>query len=256
MFSLGMTNVRFNLTYSVASSAQVHPNTTAYTASMLSAWEQRSYAAESRADPGSDSDTDVEALLPHTCSQRFFDLLVELKMSGKLSAKTVCVLSYWAKGAGVCEPGSKLAFPPNRTGGHYSAHFDKVVGLDEALKQDWYKINLPGHSKHDVSRTVMEVAAAPAHEVLAKEVSETPGMMKELRRSIDAGEWPDAYTEHPVAQREAPGTVLPLGLHLDGFEFQRKTSAIGFSIINLLTGRRHLLACANKRRLCRCGCKA
>jgi hypothetical protein len=37
--------------------------------------------------PGSDPDTDLDDLRPHECSQRFFDMLVDLKLSGKLGAK-------------------------------------------------------------------------------------------------------------------------------------------------------------------------
>eukprot|EP00972_Heterocapsa_arctica_P112861 16434170-Heterocapsa_arctica.AAC.1 len=70
---------------------------------MLSSWELREPPPDDTTEPsehGSDPDTELEDLRPHECSQRFFDMLVDLKLSGKLGAKAVCILSFWARGQG------------------------------------------------------------------------------------------------------------------------------------------------------------
>ena len=79
-------------------------------------------------------------------------MLIELKMRGTLTAKHVCVLAYWAKGAGVVSPGSDLAMHPKCTGGRFSAHFDHVTGMDEGIKGDWFSVPVPSYSQCDLSR--------------------------------------------------------------------------------------------------------
>ena len=81
----------------------------------MSNWEDRDYSwleNEDAGDAASDSEEDIESLSQYEYSQRLFDLLVELKLSQRLSANTVCTIAFWAKGAGVGEPASLLALSP------------------------------------------------------------------------------------------------------------------------------------------------
>ena len=112
----------------------------------MSNWEDRDYSwleNEDTGDAASDSDEDIESLSQYEYSQRLFDLLVELKLSQRLSAKTVCTIAFWAKGAGVGEPASLLALSPKRTGGGPSEHFDRVTGVKDELKAGFYKLKAP-----------------------------------------------------------------------------------------------------------------
>ena len=61
------------------------------------------------------AETDSENLGPEECSTEFFDFLMHLKVHGKLSAKDVCILSCWARGASVQGEGANLAVKPSRT---------------------------------------------------------------------------------------------------------------------------------------------
>ena len=54
-------------------------------------------------------------------------------MIGKLSAKQACVLAFYAQAAGMVGEGGSLSMPPGRTGGNYSAHFDRKTGMEGAL---------------------------------------------------------------------------------------------------------------------------
>ena len=95
---------------------------------------------------GFETKEQLERMSPKECGYEFFAMMVELKLKGFISAKTACVLSYWAKRGRLQEPGSDWALPPNRTGGHYSSHFDKVVGVD--LHEDgFYNLHVPLQAK-------------------------------------------------------------------------------------------------------------
>ncbi len=100
--------------------------------------ERRPYPFELRefaAAAPSAADSEESELTGEACSERFFDLLVQLKTASKLSAKDVCVISYWASKAGLCGRGADLALAPSAESSNYSRHFDRVVGVE--LDGDW-----------------------------------------------------------------------------------------------------------------------
>jgi len=106
-------------------------------AASSSAWETRDYSY--LLNPGETGDAEAhetdEELTQQEAGQPLIDMLIRLKMLGVLSAKRACILSHWAKLAGIASPGDALALPPERTGGTFSAHFDRVVGLDSEMKK-------------------------------------------------------------------------------------------------------------------------
>ena len=61
------------------------------------------------------------------CSEILLEMLIKLKLQGKLSAKDVCSLVYWAKGAGLQGAACTLAKDPNLIGGHFSENFDATT---------------------------------------------------------------------------------------------------------------------------------
>ena len=63
------------------------------------------------------------------CKEILLEILMKLKLQGKLSAKDVCSLVYWAKGAGLRGAACASAKDPILTGGHFSEHFDATTGL-------------------------------------------------------------------------------------------------------------------------------
>ena len=101
------------------------------------------------------AETDAENLVPEECSAEFSDFLVHLKMHGKLSAKDVCILSYWARGAGVQGKGASLAVKPSRTGGGFSEKFDAMLGLTEAIQGDFCDVPVPGMLRSTLDRTTV-----------------------------------------------------------------------------------------------------
>ena len=218
-------------------------------------WEDRDYShlLDRLLDRDSDSEDDPSELLPHECSQLFMDMLISMKLEGVISAKQACVLSYWAKRGGLAPPGDALALSPASSGGHFSRHFDKVLGVD--LKQDLYRVCVPGHRKHDRHRASRDVSVCLPFEALCDELEENPGILQTLKEQARANIFPDAYYLHPVVRNHEMGTVLPVGLYVDGVRYLRRDSTIGFWLINMVTHRRHLMACLPKREFCKCGCR-
>ena len=94
----------------------------------------------------------------------------------------------------------------------------------------------------------------PVFDALAAELAETPSIWDGLKDMHKGKAWADNYFRHPLVRDSAPGSVLPLGLYVDGLQYQTRDSTVGWWCINLVTGRRHLLACLPKRESCRCGC--
>ena len=156
--------------------------------------------------------------------------------------------------AGLKGKGSELAVAPTRTGGAFSAHFDKVLGLDEVLQRPWYTVDVPLFSKHDVARVVRPLAVTPVYEALAMELAETPDLQEKLADSVAAGQWARNYMENEVVKREPLGTVFPLGLYLDKVQYKKRDSTLGIWAINCFTHRRHLMACIPTSQTCQCGC--
>ena len=124
-----------------------------------------------RMDPESSSDED---LYEEASGQCLFDLLVDLKLRGVLFATDVCKLSYWAAMSGAKGHVKKLAKEPgDPSPGHYSDHFDRVVGL-AAPDPRIYKLDVPVYSKVDGCRMLKPLSFLPPHVVLSNGVSSSP----------------------------------------------------------------------------------
>ena len=201
-----------------------------------------------------DLDDDWANMTPAGAGQEFVDMLMDLKTLGKLSARDVCVLSFFASKANCVGPASVFAFRPDAPTGHFQRHIDTIIPPKEVLKGR-YTIKAPGHEKHTMTRATLNITVLPPHEVLDEEVRNNPGVVETLRASVAAGQWPRVYYEHRVVSR-APGDsiVWPVGLYVDGVPFQKRDGLIAFYVFSLHTGTRHLCATLRKSQLCRCGC--
>ena len=183
--------------------------------------------------------------------EEFFSLLLDLKFQGKLKAKDACLLAYGAVNAGATGPAEQLGLEPGRSGSNYSRKFDSVAGSD--LKDPaLYYLDVPQHLHHDGSRSVKPLAARPAHEGLLEEV-EDPDFEAKLRDYTTG--LPAAYWDHPVVQGALPRRAIPLALYMDGIKYAVNDTMLGIFVVNLVTGRRHLVCSLRHRSWCRCGCR-
>ena len=184
----------------------------------------------------------------------FAEALLLLKMKGKISARDVCVLSYYAKHAGLTGPAVDFAYKPSSPSGHFQRHLDRVLKIDSRVS-DAYEFDVPKFERLRGERTTETIPSLLASEQLAKEVEETPGIQFRLEESLACREWASVYTSHPVVTSAPEGErVWPIALYVDGVPFQKRDSMLAFYIYNLVTEVRHLLIVIRKSSLCRCGC--
>ena len=216
-------------------------------------WET---VAEPATDVGDLSDEDqpfVPELTSDEAGLEFVQMLLDLLFAGKVAAKHLCVLCFWASKAGVKAAGP-YAFRPDAPSGHFQRHLDLVLGAKVA---DTYEIALPGHHKFDVSRTVHDNVVLAPHELLHSEVLSAGA--EKIQTSITEKQWPPIYWEHDLvqtAQDNKEDLPIPLSVYVDGVPYSRNDSFLGFWTENLATGARNLVALLRKSDLCRCGCKA
>ncbi len=84
-----------------------------------------------------------------------------------LNARQFCEAMYFAGEAGI-EQARPYGKAPGAASGHYQRHLDtRIARMDVEL----FELKVPGHSKHDLSRTANSVLVAPAHEAMACDVS-------------------------------------------------------------------------------------
>ena len=210
------------------------------------------YVEEPATDIASEDEDFAPDVGPDAAGEEFVQTLLELHFAGKLAAKTLCILCYWAEKAGVAAA-KNYAFRPGAPSGHFQRHLDGVLGTD---LEHGYDLPLPSHSKYDVSRTLNTNLVLCPHECLQSEMQGVPA--GEVQKKLRAAAWPETYWEHElVKDAEALGAPLPvpLAFYVDGVPYGKNTSFIGFWMLNLVTTTRHLVAMLRKMDMCRCGCR-
>ena len=215
-------------------------------------------SVESDVGEGSEGEFDEEAFYstcsPEQAGDELALLLMELKNSHTLSARSACVIAFWATRAGAQGMVTKLAFRPTAPSGHFSRHWDAAAStkLDSV---PFYFLPTPLNSRCDASRVVENMASLPAHELLVKECEGTD-MQARLAAATARNELPPTYWNHPVvlAARGGDDPVLPICCYMDGVAFARVDSVLGVWVYSMLTQVRHLVAVYRKSELCQCGC--
>jgi hypothetical protein len=152
----------------------------------------------------------------------------------------------------------KFSFRPNAPTGHYQRKMDTVLGFARERRR-LYNVAVPGHAKHDLSRTVHSIPCIPPHEAIA-ELMQDADFHVDLADRLARDALPPAYHEHPVVVAEpaegAPeGPVAPIAIFVDGVPYSHTDGVIGWWIEYIPTGRRFLCALLRKRLACRCGCR-
>jgi hypothetical protein len=184
-------------------------------------------------------------------------MLIDLKWAGHLSATQVCKLCFWLSKAGVGGLIKDLAVHPERGSSQYSKDFDLCAGTRRIdTDGDLYCLQSPSYLRSEARRCVQDLLVWTPLEAAEEEVRTTLGIHEKLAKSIDSGELPQAYFDHPVKQRAPPGSsVFPWVLYIDGVKFQRTDGLLRFSLCSLITGISHLNVVLRKSELCACGCR-
>jgi len=200
----------------------------------------------------SGSDSEEEASTPAT---EFVHFMVSLLLARTLNGRQFCVAMYWAGRAGL-ECAKPYGFGPGKSSGHYARHLKPLLGSPEQVSR-LYEVDVPGHRKLDLSRTVHHTPTIPPHEAVAEAM--TPEYIQEAREAMASDHMPPAYEEHPVVQAaraaDPSAFIFAFALFMDGVPYSISDSVLGVWLECLLTGRRWLCAIFRKRNACQCGCR-
>ena len=214
------------------------------------AWEQDGAEASPSAGRVVGASASAEAAEDaETTGVELADYILQLHVSGRLTAKDACILSHFAERAGARGPVKDLAFRPSAPSGHFQRHLDSVAGLRSLA---FHRVQMPSYCETTHQRSTHDVAVRPPHDALHQEFVDSPELVAKAR----AAAAPACYAEHPV-DRRAGGHSVPLAFYLDGAQYTKTGACVlVFAVQNLLSGARHLCCAVDKRRLCKCGCRA
>ena len=225
----------------------------------VSSWEQflKSWEADrEKQDEDDQVETGFEAVTPELATQELGSYIIDLKLTGKLTAKDACTLSWWIHKCGVEGVVAELGMQPGRSSGNYAKHFDRVIGASgPATADDLYIMKAPGYQRSTDSRVLREHHTLPPLEAADEEIRGTPDMAARLEERRLAGALPPAYEERRLAVAAEGTPVYPYSLYIDAVHFMRTDAVIGIWLCSLITGVRHLLAALRKSEMCACGCR-
>ena len=131
---------------------------------------------------------------------------------------------------------------------------DKQLGI-RGLRERQYILDVPGHKRHALQRSIMKMPCVPLHEAIDAELRSDPvAARRALDDALASNALPPAFHTHPVVVG-AGGRAWPVGIYMDGVKYSNTDSVWGLWAVSLLTERRHLLAVVRKRVTCQCGCR-
>ena len=184
------------------------------------------------------------------------DFLMSLHLGGKLSAKSVCTIAWWASRAGALGKVKDFAHAPDDSStGHYMRCIDKAVGVKLSdLTTSMFHWPVPGLGKYDLNTSKHKMPLQLPHQAIEQEIVDRPEIYEQARERQVKGQWPEAFYQHPVVRNTPDQVILPVAIYLDGISLTRNDSLLGIFVYCLVTMRRHLVAVLRKSFLCRCGC--
>ena len=184
----------------------------------------------------------------------FVRFMSGLVMKSQIPSTTFCAAMYHAGRAGI-HPANTFGLQPDSSSGHYSRKVKKKLGWGKSA--DFYDLDVVGHAKHDLERTVHVVPTIPAHEQMSEDLKHDKKAADALRARLGKeGGLPPSYYEHPVVRGAQPDELVwPIAIYLDGVPYSHTDGVIGFWFINLISGNRYLPSILRKRHMCQCGCR-
>jgi hypothetical protein len=223
---------------------------------MAHSWEE--------ADPwSSDSDDDGSAAFDpnlvtvEEAGNLLADALIDLKLSGAMSAKQVCTIAFWAHKAGAVGPVEDLKWrPDDKSTGHFHRQFDKATGSSLHSAHEFYDVRMPTASRATSDRVMRAVPMLPLHEVLHNEFTDLG--LDRVRELLDESRdrLPASYWRHPAVTSAPPGSlVVPVSIYLDSVPFVRHDAVLGIWAYGALFGKHHLVGVLRKSEVCQCSCR-
>eukprot|EP00959_Pyramimonas_sp_CCMP1952_P383430 8034680-Pyramimonas_sp.AAC.1 len=191
-------------------------------------------------------------------------MLLSLYATTKINAYDLSVLCGYCAKAGV--PGgafSRYARDPGKQSGAYQHFLDTKLPGPGPL----YYVPTPCNVKRSPKREIKHIPFRPIFETIADELQTDDTSLHLVGQDPDDREQTvldlPCYLNHPhVVQAVDEGRLkpVPLGVYMDGVRYTstvggRADSVLGFWVINLLTGKRHVAGVLLGSDKCLCGCK-
>lgn len=131
----------------------------------------------------------------------FMDVCMEMLNSGRMSAKTVCTLCWYASRAGALGPVARYALNPESPSGHFQRHIDRKNGFAASEKlQSMLHISVGINSKYEAARAMSRLPVQAPHECMRQEVLANTQLVEQLEKTLADAEWAPAYYNHTVVR--------------------------------------------------------
>ena len=220
-------------------------------------WEvpRHSWEARGRDDDWPDEEcSDPDEEVQTTPEGEFIEYMMWLLMTRTLNSRQFCTAMYWAGKAGM-KGAQRYGFRPDTENtGHFARHLDPILGFKQ-FNKTLYDVWVPGHAKHDLSRTQHLIPVSLPHEVIPQDMDADVGYRTMLAEAIANKNLPPLYFEHPIVLAHPEELVAPIAIYIDFVPYSQTDSVVGIWLVNILTERRYIYAVYRKRNLCKCGCK-
>ena len=177
-----------------------------------------------------------------TPADKWFEEMKIFLLNRTLTAQNFCTLIYNAthEGNGRSELAkyAKFGKKPNLPSGHYQRHLRQTMPMYVEATPN-YELELVVNRQDALGRTTKQFAVLLPQEELEQELASIPNWKEDLKEAIEREEFPVAYDEHPIVKKNEWGTVLPIGIFIDGVPYSQVDELEGYRVINLLAKRRH-----------------
>ena len=205
---------------------------------------------EDEADPGQVAGNEAE--------EELVNFLLHQHRTGKMSAKNLCITAFWAGKAGLKQL-QALGMHPLAPSGNYKRHLDAFLRKREERgepAQGDYVVPIPSFHRSSGERRLHNLICRPPHEIVDAEMAG-----QDVTSLLQSWPAPPGFAQHPVVRAmEAQGkATVPLALYVDAVQYATKDSMLVFTVTNLLTEAKHVVAVLRKRLTCgvktACGCR-
>ena len=209
-------------------------------------------------DSDCDDPDDLEDITADAAGQELVCILIDLKNSGRLSAVQACTISWFAAKAGAAGPCAAFGLKPQESTGEYSKKFDAYTnGGPESM--DFYELSIAYRHKAELGRRWSPLPFLPPHEMLVDEFLSDTSAENAFQQALEEDTLPPIWTRHAaVTHAKAIGENLPrpFCLYVDGVQYSRRETVLGFWVHWLYSKQSHLLFVLRKSESCLCGCKS
>ena len=124
----------------------------------------------------SEDECAFEEVVDEAAGDELANVLLEMHYAGRMSAKTLCIVAWYAARAGAKGAIGNLALRPSSSSGHFQRKVDRSQGVN--LKaHGFYLVDTPGQRKWEMPRSIYPTPIRLPHEVVEAEIQTDPTIL-------------------------------------------------------------------------------